>query len=224
MMMAGCEKQVENENTVNSMNSFDLNIQGFSDASGAKTHWDDAGLWWNEDGSDYLVINGVSFQVKKDGDGWKANSTDGVGPDNGSFYVAYPYNGSVYDRDNHTYGPVAFDGKTIPLAAVTTSNSITLWPCCAVLKIATGAYGEKISFTDVDGKICISGTIDIESKTIINGTSIGENTELAPVTVGDYDYYIVPMEGESVTCTIVTDWGLSAENKELRKGVIYKID
>lgn len=226
MMMAGCEKQADNDKVVNGINSFELNIQGFGNPSGAKTRWDDAGLWWEE--GDELVINDVIYSVGRRDDGtWIATteSTTGAEAVGSLYYVAYPSTGVVTGSVStaHTYGPIDFDGTTIPMAAVTSTNSITLYPCCAVLKMATGVYGESISFTDVDGKICSSGTIDIESKTIISGTSIEDNA-LSPVTVGDYDYYIVPMEGESVTCTIVTDWGLSAENKELRKGVIYKID
>ena len=224
MMMAGCEKQAENENTVNNMNSFDLNIQGFSDASGAKTHWDDAGLWWDEEGSDYLVINGVSFQVKKDGDKWKAISTDGVGPDDNKFYVAYPYNGSsVYDRDNHTYGPVEFDGETIPLAAVTTSNSITLWPCCAVIKVKNCEWAD-ISFDDIRSGAAYSvGTIDISTHSIIDGD---EETYFGSGITDDNNnaYIAIPLGPDGIEATFTICGNSTQEPHKLVNGGLYVVD
>lgn len=224
MMMAGCEKQAENENTVNSMNSFDLNIQGFSDASGAKTHWSDAGLWWNEDGSDYLVINGVSFQVKKDVDGWKAISTDGVGPDNGNFYVAYPYNdGARYS--NHIYGPITFSKTTVPLASVSNTNSLTLYPCCAVIKLNES---KKISFTITEGQIATGGYIDTQSKTIINPTGTTNSIALKSYMqeADGYYYYVVPIVGERLVCSQIKfgTTSTTAASITLEKGKIYKVN
>ena len=227
MMMAGCEKQAENENTVNSMNSFDLNVQGFSDASGAKTHWSDAGLWWNEDGSDYLVINGVSFQVKKEGDKWKAISTVGVGPDNGNFYVAYPYNGSNYDQNNHTYGPVEFDdGTKIPLAAVTTSNSITLYPCCAVIKGAysVGFYSDSERNPGCSGEIYTDAYINTSNATLVGGTPMDMENWDNTLTDEDGDgYIIIPLSGNSVTAFLDVDGNMTSHAVTLQKGHIYVI-
>ena len=226
MMMAGCEKQAENENTVNSMNSFDLNVQGFSDASGAKTHWSDAGLWWNEDGSDYLVINGVSFQVKKEGDKWKAISTVGVGPDNGNFYVAYPYNGSNYDQNNHTYGPVEFDdGTKIPLAAVTTSNSITLYPCCAVIKGASSVsfFGSDGNPGTVYGKVYYQADINIDNATLENGIALDEATGSYDLYDDGNGYIIIPIEGDYVEAVLEVDGNRTSDAVTLRKGRIYVI-
>ena len=200
MMMAGCEKQAENEKVVDGINSFELNIQGFSDA------------------------NNVSFRVIKDGDTWKAISTDGVGPDNGNFYVAYPYtDGAGYS--NHIYGPITFSNTTVPLASVSNTNSLTLYPCCAVIKLNAS---KKISFTITEGQIATGGYIDTQSKTIINPT--GTTTSIALKSymqeADGYYYYVVPIVGERLVCSKIKfgTTSTTAASITLEKGKIYKVD
>ena len=229
MMMAGCEKQAENEKVVDGINSFELNIQGFSDASGAKTRWDDAGLWWDENGNDFLVINGESFQVIKDGNTWKAISVsgNGVDHDNGSYYVAYPStDGASYEKESHTYGPVLFDGTTIPLAAVTTSNSITLYPCCAVIKGAysVGFYSDSEGNPGCSGEIYTEAYINTSNATLVDGTHMDMENWDNTLTDDDGDgYIIIPLAGNSVTAFLDVDGTMTTRPVELQKGHIYVI-
>lgn len=232
LLLAGCDKEQQG------YDSFILDIAGFSGADGSKAYWDGSGFWWtnteNASDGDFVKINGDVHQIFRDGDQWKTrktNTEDGnfTDPVNDQYYIAYAGDatgGMVWDSGSKRYGPVTFDGTIVPLARSGSGNRMTLDPCCAVIKMAKDTYGEKISFDVVSGKICSAGFIDPANLCIVNGTALTVSISPCSNNKDDgYDYYIIPIEGNSVTCTISTDWGSeTSEPKTLRKGYVYVIN
>ena len=219
MMMVGCEKQADNDKVVNGINSFELNIQGFSNASGAKTYWSDAGLWWEV--GDELAINGVKFTVGKNAQGkWIATSEAEVSPD---FYVAYPYIANGYNSTDHTYGSFEFDGTMIPMASVTDSNSITLRPCCAVIKVKNCDWA-AITFDDIiSGAAYSAGTIDISTHSII-GSEGTDYFESAITDDNNNAYIVIPLGPDGIEATFTICEHQTSEPHKLVNGGLYVVD
>ena len=234
MMMAGCEKQADNETSVTKMNSFDLEIQGFNGSSDAKTHWYNDVFWW--DNEDKVVINGAVFSVVKEDTVWKAKTNiQGVEAIGGYYYLAYPYDENERARFNNLkYGPITLDGTIIPLAAKTDSNKMTLTPCCAVIKGASsvGFYSDREgNEPGCSGKVYTSDNVYINTSnaTLEDGTPMDmENGENELWENGD-GYIIIYLAGESVTAYLkVTDnvnyeERMTKEPVTLQKGRIYVI-
>ena len=229
LLLAACDKEQQG------YDSFILDIAGFSGADGSKAYWNDQGFWWenntNPDGGDVVRINGDVHNIYRDGSQWKTHAGAATTPIDGNYYIAYAGDGDNtrgmgWDSGSKLYGPVTFDGSIVPLARSGSGNRMTLDPCCAVIKMAKDTYGEKISFDVVSGKICSAGYIDPANLCIVNGTALTVSISPCSNNMDDgYDYYIIPIEGNSVTCTISTDWGSeTSEPKTLRKGYVYVIN
>lgn len=236
LLLAGCDKEQQG------YDSFILDIAGFSGADGSKASWNNSGFWWtnteNASDGDYVRINGDVHQIFRAGNQWKTrkiNTEDGnvTAPvNNDQYYIAYAGNGEKtlnlgWDEDSKLYGPVVFDSTIVPLARSGSGNKMTLDPCCAVIKITTGFAG-SLSFDDVDGMICSEGKISPAEAVITDGSSLLDTDDPAiypcAKNIDGYDYFIIPMEGSSVTCKIITDNGDETAAKTLRKGVLYVVN
>lgn len=221
LLMVGCEKQKD------TFDSFTLNMKGFADASGAKTHWDNNVFWW--DSGDQVIINGSVFNVVKDGTKWKATAVDqGATATDGYFYLAYPFvdDGiAEYHPEDKTYGTITFDGSVIPLAAKSNNNSMTLTPCCAVIKLDTSV---NISFPT--STITSKAYINIVNEQLSNSQQF-LNRILAAKYMTRSDgkfYYAVPIIGESVTCSKITfgtgRTAIQTNAVTLEKGKLYVVN
>lgn len=231
LLLAACDKEQQG------YDSFILDIAGFSGADGSKAQWNDSGFWWENntdpEGGDVVRINGDVHHIYRDGDQWKTHAAAATTPIDGNYYIAYAGNGDLtgvdlgWDSGSKLYGPVQFDGTIVPLARSGSGNRMTLDPCCAVIKITTGFAG-SLSFDDVDGMICSEGYISPAEAVITNGSSLldADDPAIYPCAtdINGYDYFIIPMEGSSVTCKIITDNGDETAAKTLRKGVLYVVN
>lgn len=241
LMLAACGK--ENDGVAEQgYDSFVISVADLGGAGNAKAHWGSAnanGFYW--DNGDGVLINGiehtVNSTVNSSGDvTWTTTGTRVDPIDNGFFYVA-SYNGGVRtDRainGGRSYGPVNFDGG-IPLACKGKTNKLTLYPCCAVLKVGSSYGGvtfydgnpeEGASCGTVSGKVLAKGIIDINNVCLSGGEEIDYNE---PFTMGNENgegYIVVPMEGKSVTAWLSFDgWYNSATAVTLEQGYIYVIE
>lgn len=233
LMIAGCEKQNGTIDNASGIDEFNISLKGFTGASGAKTYWDDYGLWWDSVGTDMIIINGKVFEIKKENGTWKAKGLNGgVDAEEGNYYVAYPYSptSANYNSNTHLYGPITFvddenppEKDVIPMAAVSNTNNLTLIPCCAVIK---GAYSVEF-YSDREGQeagtcsgeIYTIAYIDMSNAKLVEGTA-DHNT----LTDGDGDgYIIIPLAGESVTAFLNVDGNMTSHAVTLQKGHVYVI-
>lgn len=226
LLMVGCEKQKD------SFNSFTLNMKNLEDASGAKTHWYNHVFWW--DSGDNVVINGTVFDVVKDGSTWKATSSSGAEAIGDYFYLAYPYDEvggeAEFNSSNFTYGPVSFDG-TLPLAAKTKTNSMTLTPCCAVIIGADNVTFYNGDPNDggesgvIDGEVLSTGYINAATATVQTGEgSVALDYEEGIDAVDGC--IVIPMTSSSVTAWLGFNWDnrFTARAVVLEKGKIYVVE
>lgn len=223
LLLAGCDKGA-------SYSSFELSTADFRGADGAKTHWAAQGLYW-EDG-DVVVINGNEHTINDGGSSWstsgpKTNSIDGY------FYVAYP-SGPMSD-DGTTVSGVDFSGGVVPLACKGKTNKLTLYPCCAVIKIVDSYT--FMNFLDADdtpgvvkGDVLVSGSIDVADACVRGNDVINYSERFYPVDLGDYsgegyNYFVIPMDGGVLRAKLSFDeWHVTEDVVELRAGYMYVIN
>lgn len=226
LMLAACGK--ENDGVAEQgYDSFVISVADLGGAGNAKAHWGSAnGFYWDND--DKVLINGIEHTVKGSGNGtWTTTGTRVDPIDNGFFYVA-SYNGGV-DVGNpinggRSFGPVAFDGG-IPLACKGKTNKLTLYPCCAVLKVVN-ADGDVASLY-LSQEVPLTGTIDIASATV-EGSDYTDAFEEVRGSDGTV-YFVLPMESGSISTTIYIEDGEgnykeTPDEVTIQKGCLYEID
>lgn len=236
LLLAACDKEQQG------YDSFILDIAGFSGADGSKAYWNDQGFWWENntdpDGGDVVRINGDVHNIYRDDTLWKTHADAATNPIGGNYYIAYAGDGDntrgmVWDPDRKLYGPVEFDGTIVPLARSGSGNRMTLNPCCAVFRFASGSIWDPITFYSdenfeepgtVNGKILASGSIDPATSSLVSEVEIDYGNGIStPITGVDgvYDYYVIPIEGKSVTAYIKIGEKQTGEAQTIRKGVLY---
>lgn len=216
MLFAACDDKPA------SYDSFELTT-AVHDASGAKTHWSASGLFW--DNGDKVMINGNIHNISGSGTSWNTTGTQTEAIDD-YFYVAYPT--GTWDRGTKT---VSWNGTKVPLACKGKTNKMTLYPCCAVIKVVGGGYA--LSFTDSEGNpgtesgaVLTSGTIDVSSATLTGGTEFDYNYEMEPAgDDGDGNgIFVIPMRGNSVSAKLSVDYNETSDVVTLQKGYMYVVD
>ena len=218
LLLGGCTKQEQ------AFSSFNVDVAPFR--SEVKTHWDAAGLWWDE--YDELMVNGNVHTLSKNTDGtWKTTGeeTQAIG---GLFYVAYP--DGAWDAGSKTVSGLTFDGSVVPLAAASSSNNITLTPCCAVVRVK-GECGDLEFYTEdeeagtVSGAIYESGAIDVARQAIIGDEEISYDGLFPELMDDDYTYFILPMGGADVKAVLSFEYGTYTTSSAvtLKKGYIYTV-
>lgn len=234
LAFAACDKPAEG------YDSFILDIAGFNGADGSKAYWDASGFWWENntdpDGGDAVLINGDVHNIYRDGSQWKTHAEAPTNPIDGNYYIAYAGNGDntrgmVWNSDSKLYGPVTFDGSIVPLAICGNSNRMTLWPCCAVIRTPAGGLWSPIVFMDdesnpgtVSGRILSSGYINPATSSLVFDEEMDYSEGIrVPISGNDgvYDYYVIPMEGNSVTAFLTINDEPTSHEVTIRKGVLY---
>lgn len=219
LLLAGCDKGA-------SYSSFELSTADFRGADGAKTHWAAQGLYWDDD--DVVVINGKEHTIHGSGSSWSTSgqSTDAI---DGYFYVAYP-SGSM-SADGTTVSGVDFSGGVVPLACKGKTNKLTLYPCCAVIKVSDWVsgiyfYNENYEPGTQDGKVLAEGSIDVVNNTVFGDTEIDYNSPMSPVeSIDGYNYFVIPMDGGAMQAVIDFDYSQQTDGPvELRAGYLYTVD
>lgn len=228
LMLAACGK--ENGGVAEQgYDSFVISVADLGGAGNAKAHWGSAnanGFYW--DNGDKVLINGIEHTVNGSSNGtWTTTGTRVDPIDNGFFYVA-SYNGEANPdykiNGGRSYGPVDFDGG-IPLACKGKTNKLTLYPCCAVLKVVNA--GSDVATLFLSQEVPLAGTIDIASATVQGSdyTDAFEEVQGSDGTV----YFVLPMESGSISTTIYIEDG-DGNSKEtpdevtIQKGCLYEID
>lgn len=228
LMLAACGK--ENDGVAEQgYDSFVISVADLGGAGNAKAHWGSEnpnGFYW-DDGDDNVLINGIQHTVHDNGNGTWTTTGYTVAPDNGFFYVA-SYNGDAVvsnsRNDGHAYAVESFDGG-IPLACKGKTNKLTLYPCCAVLKVVNA--GSDVATLFLSQEVPLAGTIDIASATVQGSdyTDAFEEVQGSDGTV----YFVLPMESGSISTTISIEDG-DGNSKEtpdevtIQKGCLYEID
>ena len=228
LMLAACGK--ENGGVAEQgYDSFVISVADLGGAGNAKAHWGSAnanGFYWDD--GDKVLINGKEHTVHGSSNGtWTTTGTRVAPIDNGFFYVA-SYNGEANPdykiNGGRSYGPVDFDGG-IPLACKGKTNKLTLYPCCAVLKVVNA--GSDVASLFLSQEVPLAGTIDIASATVQGSdyTDAFEEVQGSDGTV----YFVLPMESGSISTTISIEDG-DGNSKEtpdevtIQKGCLYEID
>lgn len=230
LMLAACGK--ENDGVAEQgYDSFVISVADLGGAGNAKAHWGSInanGFYW--DSGDVVLINGTVHTVNGSGNGRWTTTTTGehVDPiDNGFFYVA-SYNGSANIGDTinggRAYAVESFDGG-IPLACKGKTNKLTLYPCCAVLKVVNA--GGDMATLFLSQEVPSAGTIDIASATV-QGTKYTDAFEEVQGSNGTV-YFVLPMESGSISTTIEIDDGedhskVTRGEVTIQKGCLYEID
>lgn len=189
LALAACDKPAEG------YSSFELST-AVKGADGAKTHWTDKGLFWNS--GDAVIINGNRHQLSGSGTSWYTSGESTFPKDDGYFYVAYP-EGSMSD-DGTTVSGIDFSDGTVPLACKGKTNKLTLYPCCAVIKIPDVSIPLNLMLNDGKTTVPVSGSIDVENNLVVGDETTDIITNF--VTGGD-SYFIIPMESNSMTATLL---------------------
>lgn len=225
LLLAGCDKGA-------SYSSFELSTADFRGADGAKTHWAAQGLYWNA--GDKVVINGNEHTINGGGSSWHTEgpSTEDIGD---YFYVAYPVqNNTTMSGDGTTVSGVDFSGGAVPLACKGKTNKLTLYPCCAVIKIVKDY--STLTFLDADdtpgvveGDVLVSGSIDVANACVRGDDVINYEESLDPVYSDDgddgYNYFVIPMNGGVLRAKLsFDDWHVTNDVVELRAGYMYVIN
>lgn len=176
MLMASCMKEDDEQKTLKSYGTFQVNPPAFSTDSKAFLHFTQtlSRILYQE--GDIIYINGVPFALSKSGQGestvWYANRADGSHDDisDYTFYCCYA-DGSVtnFDSPNYTVSMEDNSASTtgIVLAGSTESNVITLTPCFAALVFESSDVtytSVKVGFSSdvVPTKFDVSATSDPE--------------------------------------------------------------
>ena len=237
LMLAACGK--ENDGVAEQgYDSFVISVADLGGAGNAKAHWGSAnanGFYW--DNGDKVLINGKEHAVHGSGTNTWTTTGPQVNPiDNGFFYVA-SYNGAVETRyvkdEGRSYGLVAFNGG-IPLACKGKTNKLTLYPCCAVVRSTSYGHLDFLDANDefgtVSGRVLRSGNIDIANVCLSGGEEIeyGSGIDVTDTVYTDeneYYYFIIPMEGKSVTAKLQFDWDKTTRAPvTIQQGYIYDVD
>ena len=192
----------------------------------SKLVFDYQGLWW--EGGEDVYINGVPHTLINEGGGSWATKGDPVEKLNGKFYVGIPW--ADFDESRCRYGEYDFtDGVTIPLAIAGTSNRMTLWPCCAVIR---STVYEQMTVEEIfSGEIAKAGYIypgeTLASCRIEASDYLGAGEEVTRIDGRDGAYYyVLPIEGNEVEVVLYFDWGAvttTAESVVLKKGYFYDL-
>lgn len=237
LMLAACGK--ENDGVAEQgYDSFVISVADLGGAGNAKAHWGSYnanGFYWDD--GDKVLINGTVHTVNGSRTDTPTTTTTGthVNPDNGFFYVA-SYNGSANIGNavngGRAYAVESFDGG-IPLACKGKTNKLTLYPCCAVVRSASYSHLDFLdadgNFGTVSGRVLASGNIDIANVCLSGGEEIDYESGIYAAddtyeSTGYY-YFIIPMEGKSVTAWLSFDgWYNSATAVTLEQGYIYVIE
>lgn len=222
LLLAGCDKGA-------SYSSFELSTADFRGADGAKTHWAAQGLYWNA--GDKVVINGNEHTINGGGSSWHTEgpSTEDI---DDYFYVAYPVqNNTTMSGDGTTVSGVDFSGGAVPLACKGKTNKLTLYPCCAVIKVSDWVngiyfYNENGEAGTQDGKVLSEGSIDVVNNTVSGDTEIDYNSPMSPVaSIDGYNYFVIPMDGGAMQAVIDFDYSQQTNGPvELRAGYLYTVD
>lgn len=224
LLAVGCTKPV-------SYSSFVL-TPSIRDASGAKTTWSANGLFWSA-GGDVVSINGNMHRVVHGGGTeWHTEGVQTGALADGNFYIASPATSGAWSEGSRTFGPVSFDGDNVPLACVGKTNKLTLYPCCAVLKVQGLTNNVVVElYTDenlVDTvEVPMRGTIDIVGRRITGGS--GYTNMLEGTVSGGDTYFVIPMTGNSVSAALLIydddgNEGNTNAAYTLNKGTLYTID
>ena len=212
LIMTACNKEPQ------SFSSFILNTSDLRTPNGTKAHMDASVYWWEEDGSDVVRINGEQHMIYKNGETetWMTQGNR-VYKVNDRFYVAYAgdQTGDMdWDDVNYKYGTadnaVSFDGTFVPLAIAGTSNRLTLYPCCAMIK--TNRFDTHVEFYKespqvnenaeagtTDGNILASGLIvpgDNANTCVLEGEDYATGVDALPGNDG-YHYFVIPIKGNT---------------------------
>ncbi len=222
LLLAGCDKGA-------SYSSFELSTADFRGADGAKTQWTANGLYW-EDG-DAVVINRIEHTIHGSGSSWSTSGTKTNNID-GYFYVAYPVqNNTSMSADGTTVSGVDFSDGVVPLACKGKTNKLTLYPCCAVIKVSDWVsgisfYNEDGEAGTQDGKVLAEGSINVVNNTVFGDTEIDYNSPMSPVeSIDGYNYFVIPMDGGAMQAVIDFDYSQQTNGPvELRAGYLYTVD
>ncbi|MBR2959071.1 MAG: hypothetical protein IKC19_05530, partial [Bacteroidales bacterium] len=145
------------------------------------------------------------------------------------FYVAYPY--GQMSADGTTVSGVDFSGGAVPLACKGKTNKLTLYPCCAVIKVSDWVsgisfYNEDGEAGTQDGKVLTEGSINVVNNTVFGDTEIDYNSPMSPVeSIDGYNYFVIPMDGGAMQAVIDFDYSQQTNGPvELRAGYLYTVD
>lgn len=219
MAASGCGKD-------EGYSSFEL-TPSVNSTDGRKADWSGNGLFWHT--GDQVSINGYTHTVNISGSLWITTGVHVNAEDDGNFYIAFP-SGSGYSSSSHTVGGISITGNVVPLSCVGSTNKLTLYPCCAVLKLEGMGGDATVELTDEPYgspvMVPTSGSIDIAGNCITGGSDY-ENV-LSGVEVGGSTYVVVPMTGNSLRAALTifdeNYYGETTEAVTLRKGYLYIID
>lgn len=247
LLIVSCVKDDEVE-VADEPQVFNLDIAGMSDAQGSKLGWDSEGfLWWSESG-DYVNINGCAFQVKYD-NGWKAVAVDSTMlPTKDNNYYNICYMGSSTGNASWNSGDQLFDGVDfsgiVPLVGRGTTNNLTLYPCCAVLKCDMGSNTlVTVSFNynddDTTKWFSLKGSLNPQSRLVESTGEALRSIGSDALTKENGSYFLVlPMTAENITLSDITfiykvprgrrnstkTAGVGDATITITRGVVYTID
>lgn len=224
MLLASCVR--ENVEPM-SYDRFYLNPPQFCGDS--KLSFDHNGLWW--EGGEMICINGKDHLLVSEDGVWHTEG-EPVERVNGKFYVGI--SPAEWDPSALRYGPYNFvDDQIIPLAIAGTTNRLTLWPCCAVIR--TTQYRELILEDIWSGAVARSGFVypgeSLASCRIVTGEdpiSPGEVLEAIDGEDGAY-YFVLPIVGDEDFEAILTfetfDWEYvtTPDAVVIKKGYFYDL-
>lgn len=237
LLAVGCTRDMK------SFSSFDLRDVNFTDDE-SKMHlvFSGSGSALSYDsGVDHVYVNGEDFTIYQREGAWTAEGTAAVEAER--FYCAYA-DGSVFNwnEGDKTYD-FSLDLATtngIVLAGNTDEHTLTLTPCCAVIRVPFGVTGYTVKVGFDANKVPKSAKINAESKQIVAAdiayltgvTSGGAGQFLNFKEDAEHNYYVgVPMAGNSVTTTLYLEWTKSGNTTKykttgqvtLEKGKVYTL-
>lgn len=219
VLMASCVREnVEPE----SYDRFYLNPPQFCGDS--KLTFDHNGLWWV--GGDMICINGKDHELFNENGVWHTEG-EPVESVNGKFYVGI--SPAEWVEDSLRYGPYNFvDDQIIPLAIAGTTNRLTLWPCCAVIRSMQYDYAY---ITVTNGAIAKYGYIrpgeTLAQCNIVlgdDGEDLGEGDWQAISGDDGANYFVLPIVGDEVD--VMLDFGeeITPNPVRLQKGYFYDLN
>lgn len=220
MLLASCVREnVEPE----SYDRFYLNPPQFCGDS--KLTFDHNGLWW--EGGDMICINGKDHMLVSEDGVWHTEG-EPVERVNGKFYVGI--SPAEWDEGALRYGPYHFvDELLIPLAIAGTTNRLTLWPCCAVIR--STQYQELI-LEDIwsgtvarDGYVCPGENL-ASCHIVAEGEPMSSGESLYPIVGADgANYFVLPIVGdEDFEAILNFDWDVSTlDAVVIKKGYFYDL-
>lgn len=237
LLAVGCTRDIM------SFSSFDLRDVNFTDDE-SKMHFVFSGsgsALSYDSGTDHVYVNGSDFTIYQRGSSWTAEGTSAVSGER--FYCAYA-NGNVFNwnEGDKTYDFTLNLSTTngIVLAGNTDQNTLTLTPCCAIIRVPLGVTGYTVKVGFDANKVPSSAKINADSKQIVAAdiayltgvTSGGAGQFLTFKEDADHNYYVgVPIVGGSVTTHLYLEWtkgGSTTKYKTtgqvvLEKGKVYTL-